>query len=287
MRILVIGKSGQLARQLGLLGGPHLDIILCGRETLDLAAPTELASAIKASRPDAVINAGAYTKVDAAETDEVAAFALNCAGPEAAALACADLSIPFINVSTDYVFDGQKSGAYTPADAPRPTSAYGRSKHAGEERTRAAHPGSTIIRTSWVYSAQGANFPLTMLRLAQTRDEIGVVADQYGTPTWAADLAQACLIAATTPNPGGIYHYSGAGRASWADFAEAIFREARARGLKGADVKRITTADYPTPAKRPANSCLDASAFEHRFGFSARPWTEALSLCFDEIAPRA
>ncbi len=235
-----------------------------------------------------MINAAAYTAVDKAESEPDAAMALNRDGPAALARACADLDIPLVHISTDYVFDGTKPAPYVETDPKAPISVYGRSKSEGEDQIAASGARSAVIRTAGVYSSHGTNFLRTMLRLAETRDEIGVVADQVGRPTWAKDLAEASLAVAVRaldrdPAALGVFHYAGAGDASWADFAEAIFTNARARGAKAARVRRITTAEFPTPTKRPANSRLDTSKIEHELGLVPRDWRDACTLCLDDL----
>jgi dTDP-4-dehydrorhamnose reductase len=288
MRILVIGESGQLARALS-----RLDRVVCvGRAMFDLAdaTPKTAEALIRMHGAEAVINAAAYTAVDQAESEPGAAYALNRDGPAALAHACAAVDIGLVQVSTDYVFDGLKSTPYFETDVKAPQSVYGASKSAGEDGVLTSGARAAVLRTSWVYAAEGANFVRTMLHLAQTREEIGVVADQSGRPTWAADLAVTCtkvarLLAAKERIAEGVFHYAGAGDATWADFAEAIFEKARAHGWPSARVKRIATADYPTPAKRPANSRLDTGKIEVDLDLRPRPWREALDLCLREIAP--
>jgi dTDP-4-dehydrorhamnose reductase len=289
MKILVFGKNGQLAQALARRAGAELAVSAFGRNECNLMQADAIASAIAHEAPGAVINAAAYTAVDKAESEFDAAVALNATAPAAMAMACKSAGIPLVHVSTDYVFDGLKLTPYVETDPLAPQSAYGRSKAMGEKAVLKTGARAAIVRTSWVYSAHGANFVKTMLRLAATRDELGVVADQLGRPTWASDLADACIASARALGAGrsgaaGVFHYSGANDATWADFAEAIFAEAAKRSMPSARVKPITTADYPTPAKRPANSRLDTSKIEHELGIRPRPWREALALCMDEIA---
>ena len=287
-KILVLGRSGQVARELDKLGPPPgFDLQFAGRERLDLGAadPRPLLDEV---RPAAVINAAAYTAVDKAESEPEAAFALNRDAPAALARACAEAKIPLIHFSTDYVFDGTKPEPYVETDPVNPTGVYGASKAAGEAAVLAAGGPAIVLRTSWVYSAFGANFVKTMLRLAATRDEIGVVADQLGRPTWAEDCARGALRAARALLDGEIgraerFHLSGEGDATWADFAEAIFAESAARGGPAARVRRIATADYPTPARRPANSRLDCAKLVRTLDFPLRPWRQSLSACFEEL----
>ena len=287
--ILVLGRNGQVARELaGLAPLPGFDLAFAGRERFDLATgdPAALVAEIA---PAAVINAAAYTAVDRAESEPDAAFRLNRDIPGALALACAARAIPLVHFSTDYVFDGDKPEPYVEDDPIAPRSVYGRSKAEGEAALLAAGGLGAILRTSWVYSAYGANFVKTMLRLAETRDELGVVADQLGRPTWARDCAQGALTlvqALLEPSPPAleVFHLSGAGDATWADFAEAIFERSAERGGNKPVVKRIATADYPTPARRPANSRLDCGKIGRVLGVEARPWREGLAGCFEAMA---
>lgn len=285
MKIVVLGRSGQLAR--ALARAPiHGDatLVSLGRDALDLTDASTTAAVLGAQRADLIINAAAYTAVDKAESEPAAAFALNRDAPAAIARFCAESGARLVHVSTDYVFDGAKAGAYVEDDARAPLNVYGRSKAEGEDAVLNSGADAVIVRTSWVYAAEGANFLRTMLRLAETRDEIGVVDDQIGAPTWAADLADACL-AAGAATARGAFHYAAAGAGSWADFAEAVFTEAAQRGLPHARVKRISARDYPTAAARPANSRLDTSKFERAFGVVLRPWREALGACMGEVRP--
>lgn len=284
--VLVFGRNGQVARELaGVAAGR--EIVFAGRETLDLADHTRIDGLIADLAPSAVINAAAYTTVDRAEREADAAFALNHDAPAAMARACAARDLPFVHFSTDYVFDGALDRPYVETDPTGPTSVYGASKLAGEQVVTAAGGLAIILRTAWVYSAHGTNFVKTMLRLARDRDEISVVADQIGRPTWARDCAEAAVLAvgALTRDPSlaGLYHLSGAGDASWADLAAETF--ALSAGLRGptAHVRPITTADYPTPAKRPANSRLDCGKIEAALGWRCLPWRDSLALCMTQM----
>ncbi|MEQ1809427.1 MAG: dTDP-4-dehydrorhamnose reductase [Terricaulis sp.] len=286
MRVLVIGKSGQLAQALA----PHTGVTCVGRGELDFsrAGEADIVALLAASRCDVAINAAAYTAVDQAESDAAGAFALNQTAPRHLAAACARANTPLVHVSTDYVFDGAKHTPYTESDPVTPLNVYGASKAAGENEIFRSGARATVIRTSWVYGARGSNFLNTMRRLAETRPEVGVVHDQHGAPTWAADLASACYVAAERLVQGddaatGLFHFAGGGEATWATFAEAIFEQARLRGLPSAKVKRIPAAEFQTVAKRPKNSRLDTSHFARIFA-PPRPWIEALSLCMDEVA---
>lgn len=284
MRVLVTGRAGQLARALAHAAPDGIALSLHGRDTLDLAVPGAAAMAIAAARPDLVINAAAYTAVDQAESESEAAHRLNAEAPGEIAAACAEAGAALIHISTDYVFDGASARPYREDDPTAPTGVYGASKLAGEAAVRAANPRSVVLRTAWVFSPWGKNFVLTMLRLAETRPELGIVDDQHGNPTSALDIAEACLaiaprlVAAPADDPvWGAYHYAGCGTCTWADFAEAVFAEAGPRiGGKVPKVNRIGTKDYPTPARRPANSALDCGKFERTFGVATVPWREAL-----------
>ena len=268
MTILVFGKTGQLARELAA----HQGVTCLGRDQADLSHPAACAAAIRAAQPQMVINAAAYTAVDRAEEEEALAQVVNGAAPGAMAVACAELGIPFVTVSTDYVFDGSGEAPWQPGDAPGPLNAYGRSKLAGEDAVRAAGGVHAILRTSWVVSAHGNNFVKTMLRLGRDRERLTIVADQTGAPTPARAIAAACLeIAgqlAQDPAKSGTYHLAGAPQTSWADFAREIFAQA---GVDCA-VEDIPTTAYPTPAARPLNSRLDCTTLETVFGLSQPDW---------------
>lgn len=278
MKILVFGRTGQVATELQRLA----EVTALGREMADLAQPEDCAAAIRQHAPDLVINAAAYTAVDRAETEEELASVINGAAPGAMARACADLGIPFCHVSTDYVFDGGGVAPRRPTDPVAPCNAYGRSKLLGEEAVCAAGGQSAILRTSWVFSAHGSNFVKTMLRLSETRDTLNVVEDQIGGPTPAADIATALLTMGrvmVAGHAGGLYHFSGAPDASWADFAREIFAQAgRATGVAG-----IPTSGFPTPAVRPQNSRLDCRTLEAEFGIGRPDWRVGLSRVLKEL----
>jgi dTDP-4-dehydrorhamnose reductase len=273
MTILVFGKTGQLARELAA----DENVTCLGRGQADLSDPAACAEAIRQARPQAVINAAAYTAVDKAESEEALANAVNGAAPGAMARACAELGIPFVTVSTDYVFDGSGTTPWQPGDAPAPVNAYGRSKLKGEEAVRAAGGTYAILRTSWVVSAHGNNFVKTMLRLGKERDRLTIVADQIGAPTPARDIAAACLAMARQlaedPQKSGTYHLQGAPETSWAGFAREIFARARVTCA----VEDIPTSAYPTPAARPLNSRLDCAALETVFGIPQPDWQMGLN----------
>jgi dTDP-4-dehydrorhamnose reductase len=294
MRLVVTGTQGQVARAMQETQAPGLEIIALGRPALDLADEAGVARALRVAAPDVIVNAAAYTAVDDAEKERAAAFAINEAGARAVARAAAALGAPVIQLSTDYVFDGAKAEPYAETDPTGPLGVYGASKLAGEQAVAAANGNHVILRCAWVYSPFGKNFVRTMLRLAETREAIGLVADQHGGPTSAHDIAGACVRIAlnllTQPNEAalrGVFHLAPQGEAAWADFAEAIFTGAEARGARGARVKRIGASDYPTPAKRPANSRLDASKLAGAHGVRLPHWRQSLDRCLDRlIAPK-
>ncbi|RVT80644.1 dTDP-4-dehydrorhamnose reductase [Rhodobacteraceae bacterium CCMM004] len=276
MTLLVLGRSGQLAQA---LAGP--DTVCAGRETLDLADPADLDARLDALcdrvAPRAVVNAAAFTDVDGAEAEPPALAALNTLAPGAAARVAARRDLPFVHISTDYVFDGTGAAAWTP-DAPTGAlSAYGRSKLAGEAAVRAAGGRAAILRASWVFAAAHGNFVTTMLRLGATRPTLHVVADQIGGPVWASDLAHACRRVADTlshrPETAGLYHYAGLPSLSRADFARAIMAEAG----RDCTIEDIATADYPTPAERPLNARLDCTATWDTFGLDPPDWRIGLA----------
>ncbi len=287
--ILVFGRSGQLARELAKLGAPRgLELDFAGREDFDLAHRDDPARLIEARAPVAVINAAAYTAVDRAESEPEAAFRLNRDVPAAVARACAERDTPLVHISTDYVFDGTKTEPYVEDDPVCPISVYGRSKAEGEAAVLRSGARAGVLRTAWLYSAFGSNFVKTMLKLAATRPEIPVVDDQVGRPTWAEDSAGGALrlvqaLLDRDDRALGVFHLSGAGDATWADFAEAIFEESALRGGPRPAVRRITTAEYPTPARRPANSRLDCSRITEVLDWRTRPWRGSLAACFDNL----
>jgi dTDP-4-dehydrorhamnose reductase len=285
MRIVVTGREGQVVSCLieAARDRPGIDVVALGRPELDLAASAGIAAAIARAAPDLVVSAAAYTAVDQAEDEPDLAFAVNRDGAGEVAAAAARLGVPVIHLSTDYVFSGDLDRAYAETDPTGPTGVYGASKLAGEEAVAAANPRHLILRTAWVYSVHGKNFLKTMLRLAETRDELGVVSDQRGNPTSAHDIADGILhiagrLAADPAFGGwGIHHLAGAGDTNWADFARHIMDISGRHCGPQARVKDIATVDYPTKARRPANSRLDTSKLETAFGWSCRPWRDATS----------
>ena len=271
--ILVFGRTGQVATELQALAP---EALFLGRDAADLSDPEVCAAAIEAHAPTAVINTAAYTAVDKAEEEEALATVINGAAPGAMARACAARAIPFVHISTDYVFDGTGTRPWHPQDPVAPQNAYGRSKLAGEQAIAAAGGTHAILRTSWVFSAHGANFVKTMLRLSETRDALNVVEDQIGGPTPADAIAAACLRIASglaeAPGKAGVYHFSGAPDASWKDFATEIF----ARAGRQVAVTGIPTTQFPTPASRPLNSRMDCSATQAAFGVPRPDWRAGL-----------
>ncbi|MES2491744.1 MAG: dTDP-4-dehydrorhamnose reductase [Pseudomonadota bacterium] len=292
MKIAVTGRTGQVVASLlerGLDAG-H-DVTAVGRPELDLGAATGALAlrALGAVQPDVIVSAAAYTAVDKAESEPELAHAVNAAGAGSVAAAAAALGVPLIHLSTDYVFDGDKPAPYAENDQTGPRGAYGASKLAGEVAVLAAQPDVAILRTAWVYSPFGANFVKTMLRLAETRDELGVVADQRGNPTSALDIADAVLaiaanlIASRDPALRGVFHMAGTGDTDWAGFAQAIFAASAERGGPCARVRPITTAEYPTPAHRPANSRLDCSKLGRAHGVRMPQWHGSLLPVIDRL----
>lgn len=288
MKVLVLGRTGQLARELARADWPaEWQPEFSGRDEIDLSLPESAAGAVADRGPGLVINAAAYTAVDKAESEPDLAHRINALAPGAVAVACAGSNIPFVTVSTDYVFDGSKNGAYSEDDPTAPTSAYGSSKAQGERLVREASGLHLILRTSWVFSATGTNFVRTMLRLAGEREILGIVADQRGRPTAASDLAAAIVIASEAllrdPAFSGTYHVANAGTTTWYDFASAIFEKAQARGARMPSLHAISTSEYPTPARRPRNSELATDKFERAFGHTFRHWRAPLAEVLDEL----
>jgi dTDP-4-dehydrorhamnose reductase len=290
---LVAGRTGQLARAMVALADERkVPLIALERPELDLSDTESIDQVVGAHFPRAIVNAAAYTLVDKAESEPDMAFKINGDGAACLAQAAARLRVPFIHVSTDYVFDGNKATPYLEDDRPSPLSIYGQSKREGEIAVLDSYPAAVVIRTSWVYSSYGQNFVKTMLRLAETKDHIRVVDDQRGAPTSARDLAQAILAIVgqieglPEGNRGGIYHLTAAGETTWYGFAAAIFAGWASRGKQVPLLEAITTADYPTPARRPANSRLDCSKAARVFGIRLPPWQQSLEICLDELAIR-
>lgn len=290
LRILLTGVSGQvgwdLRRSLAAFG----EVIPATRDVLNLDNPDQAAGQIKALRPDLVVNPAAYTAVDRAESEVALAHRINSETVCAMAQACAEIDALFVHYSTDYVFDGRKATPYLEDDATGPVSAYGRSKLAGEQAIVASGCRHLILRTSWVYAGRGKNFLLTMLRLANERDQLKVVADQFGAPTWSRAIADGTAqILKTLPKgatpPASLVHLTNAGRSSWHEFASAIVAGGSARGLtRSVPVLPIGTVDYPTPARRPAQSCLSGARAASVYGVVMPDWASSLELCLDDMA---
>jgi len=282
MRFLLLGGTGQVGTEFRALPLPrHVEVVAPDEHALDLTDHGAIESTITERSWNAVINAAAYTDVDRAEGNEATALAINGEAPARLAAATSRRGIPLIHISTDYVFNGRKGTPYVETDTPAPLNAYGRSKLAGEQAVAAGNPRHVILRTSWVYSPYGRNFVRTILQLATERERLSIVADQRGCPTAAQDVAGACLSVALhcaanpEQRPYGLYHFAGGGEASWHEFAKAIVELARLP--RPVEIVPIRAEDYPTPAKRPADSRLDCSAFDGIFHIKPRPWRVALA----------
>jgi len=292
MRILVCGASGQVGHELVDRARAYgLEALGMTREQLDITDGHRVAELVGQFKPGLIVNAAAYTHVDNAESQSEQAYAVNRDGVARLADAARQADIPLLHISTDYVFSGDSREAYRETDPVAPTGVYGASKRAGEVAIQAVLERHVIVRTSWVYGVHGHNFVKTMLRLGQQRDALSVVADQFGCPTQAGSLAEALLqLAQRYVREGtlawGLYHYSGHPPCSWFDFAQEIFRQAAARGLLAnvPQVSAITTAQYPTPARRPAWSVLDCTKFEQTFGIAPRNWHDDLASVLDTLA---
>jgi dTDP-4-dehydrorhamnose reductase len=292
MKIIVTGHKGMLGSDLlPLLRDAGFDVVGLDVDEMDITDAEDVSKHFKTIMPELVINCAAYTAVDKAESDVDAAFAVNRDGPRNLAQACRDFNIPLIHVSTDYVFDGTTAGAYCENDSINPLGVYGTSKWEGEECVRSSLEQHIIIRTSWLYGVNGNNFVKTMIRLSSERDEIRVVCDQQGCPTWTRDLADAIVKVSeriqTDGNgtPWGTYHYCGKGYTTWYEFTKSIVanKERKEESQKTPKITAIETCEYPTPAKRPKYSALDCEKITLKFGIQPRRWEEALELMFDEL----
>lgn len=283
MRIAVTGQQGQVVQAIRAQAADDAVVVALGRPGLDLARPETIAASLAAAQPDLIVSAAAYTAVDKAESERDLAFAVNATGAAAVAAAALRLNVPVIHISTDYVFDGAKGAPYTEADAVGPLNVYGASKLAGEQAVMAANPEAVVLRASWIYSPFGHNFVRTMLRLAAEREEVGVVADQFGSPTSALDLADGIwalasrLLGGSAASPRGVFHMAGSGNASWADLAEATFSASAALGGPSARVRRIDAAQFPTAAVRPTDSRLDCGRLEAAFGIRLPDWRASIA----------
>lgn len=291
LRIAVTGRNGQLAHSL-ISRGPlqSAEVVALARPHCDLLDADSIFRAVEAAGCDVVVNAAAYTAVDHAESEQDLAMAINAGGAQNVARAAKATGIPIIQISTDYVFDGSAARPYREEDPTAPLGAYGRSKREGELAVAETCADHVILRTAWVYSATGQNFVRTMLRLGEMRAAVGVVADQFGSPTYAPDLADVILAVAAelVARPDarelrGIFHAPGGGEASWADLAEAVFEGAARRGRALVRVDRITTQDYPTPAQRPKNSRLDPQQLLSTYGLQLPDWRQSLEICLDRL----
>jgi dTDP-4-dehydrorhamnose reductase len=293
MKILITGAGGQLGRELinqGQLKG--FSVQAPSEDDMDITDLEKIDRCMDFHQPEVVINAAAYTQVDKAESEAALAFAVNTTGSANLARMCAKTKIPLVHISTDYVFDGQKGRSYLETDAISPVGIYGRSKAEGEIEIRSHLKEHIILRTSWLYGIHGHNFAKTMLKLATTKPKIRVVADQYGSPTNAADLAQTILIISDRMQfnndvDWGTYHYCGQGVISWYNFAEKIVGLARLYAdVKTTRIEPITTADYPTRALRPIYSALDCSRIQKHFGINPKPWQKSLEITIKELLVR-
>jgi dTDP-4-dehydrorhamnose reductase len=290
-RILVTGVGGQIVQCLleKARGRNDIEVFRLGRPALDLANPVTINAAVRASKPDLIVSAAAYTSVDQAEADEALAMAVNGLGPGELAHVARLLHIPIIQISTDYVFDGTKDSPYVETDAVGPLGIYGRSKLEGERRVAEETDNYAILRTAWVYSPFGKNFVRTMLRLAETKNTLNVVADQLGNPTSALDIAETVLtvannlLSSTNADLRGIFHMTGDGEASWANFATEIFRLSACRNGPSATVSPIVSRDYPTPAKRPFNSRLECGKLSRIHGIKLPDWRVSTEIVIDRL----
>lgn len=290
VKILVIGRTGQLALSLAEVAkAAGVDATCLGRPDVDLADPNSLYAAIAKHNADVVINAAAYTAVDKAESEPDLAYAINAEGVRHLAAACAEADRPLLHISTDYVFDGSSPGPYREEDLVAPLGVYGASKRAGEDFVRDICPRHIILRTAWVVSPFGQNFVKTMLRLAETRDSLGVVDDQRGNPTYAPHLAEAIIriahrIAAPSEHDvWGTYNSAGTGEATWCDVARLVYEQSAKFGGPSAGVRAITTAEYPTPARRPANSRLNCEQLAATFGIRLPDWRDGVTECVQRL----
>lgn len=283
VKFLITGAKGQVGHCLTQqLQGKH-EILAVDRDELDITDQSAVKNAVENFHPDVIINAAAHTAVDRAETEVELSEAINVKGPQYLAEAAKEVGAVILHISTDYVFDGQREGKYKETDATDPQGVYGKTKLEGEQAVAKANDKFIVLRTAWVFGEHGNNFVKTMLRLAKTRDTLGVVADQIGGPTYAGDIAASLIQIAEKVSAGeeiqyGIYHFTGEPYVSWCDFAKAIFDEAVSQNVleKAPLVNAISTADYPTPAKRPANSCLDLTKIQQVFGIQPSDWKKAL-----------
>lgn len=291
MKILITGAQGQVGKELSTLANTHgYNVIAAGRSELDITQASKVNDYLNQHQPDIIINAAAYTAVDKAEQEQAIAYAINYEGAKNIATTCATLSIPLLHISTDYVFDGSKAEPYNEDDDVSPLGVYGDSKWKGEEAIRENLNNAIILRVAWVFGAHGNNFVKTMLRLAKERDELNVVADQFGGPSPAKNIAETLIklvekYQETKTLQWGTYHYCGSPKTTWYEFATEIFKQANKKGLinKKIKVNPITTAQYPTPAKRPKNSMLNCSKIKNIFEIDLPNWRNALNVVLSEL----
>ena len=284
LKILITGQHGQVSRELQQRLQGLGELVVLGRDQLDLANPEQIRQQVRSHRPGLIINAAAHTAVDQAENEPDIAFAINATAPGVLAEEAKALGIPLIHYSTDYVFDGSKPAPYTEDDVPNPLGVYGASKLAGERAIAAVGGQYLILRTSWVYSSHGKNFLLTMQRLLQEKPHMRIVADQIGAPTWAGTIADSTRALIERWQAGqagewGVYHLTAQGETSWFGFAQAIGEHLLAEGKACAALEGIPASEYPTPAKRPLNSRLDCSRLQQQWQVSQPQWREALREC--------
>ena len=291
MKVFILGAQGQVGKELvSLAEKSGFDTIAVGRSELDITMIKHVKSSIQLHKPDIVLNAAAYTDVDKAEEEQDIAYAINRDGAENLAAVCKEQNIPLIHISTDYVFDGTKSEAYSENDDVSPLGIYGMSKWQGEEAIRLKQPQHIILRVAWVFGAHGNNFVKTMLRLAKEKDQLNIVVDQFGGPSPAKSISKTLIFLVETYQKEkvlkwGTYHYCGAEKTSWYDFANEIFTQAKEKGLSDKDIKikAIPSSEYPTPAKRPANSMLDCAKIKSAFGIELPSWKKALNEVLEEL----
>lgn len=283
-KILVTGMGGQVGHFLTQKLTGKVELLATDSKMLDITQPQAVSETVESFSPDVIINAAAYTAVDKAESESARAYAVNADGAKYLAQAAQSVGAALLHISTDYVFDGTKSTPYNEADETNPQSVYGNSKLDGEQAVIASCEKAIVLRTAWVFGEHGNNFVKTMLRLGAERDELGIVSDQYGAPTYAGDIADTLIAIAERIVSGqavdyGVYHYSGSPYVSWYEFAEAIFTQAQKQSLLKhiPTVKPIQTSDYPTAAKRPSNACLDCNKIQHTFSVSLSDWKNALT----------
>lgn len=290
MRVAVTGKSGQVAQAIRERAGAKTIVVPIGRPELDLAEEGPCLDVLRTAEPDVIVSAAAYTAVDKAESEPDLAYAVNSRGAERVAVAAHALGVPLIHLSTDYVFDGRKEAPWTETDPVGPLSVYGASKLAGENAVLQRARNSAVLRVAWVYSPYGSNFAKTMMRLAETNSEVRVVADQIGAPTSALDIADGVLAVARNlvQNPQrtdlrGLFHMGAKGVTSWAGFAAAIFASLERRGGRSVVARQITTAEYPTAARRPQNSRLDSRKLAAAHGVALPAWQDSLERVLDQL----